>query len=166
MTALDIATLCGWFADAAERARRAGFDAVEIHAGHGYVIASFLSPSTNHRDDAYGGPLENRARVLLEVIRAIRESARTTRGIAARAAILHAKSPQADPMLDTLSARLAGAAPASGDFALRRGNGCTARFSRSVETGVRLSSASVTRILFIQSILAEALGSEGSPRLR
>lgn len=72
MTAEDVATLCGWFADAAERARTAGFDGAEIHAGHGYLIASFLSPSTNRRDDAYGGPLENRARVLLEVIRAVR----------------------------------------------------------------------------------------------
>jgi 2,4-dienoyl-CoA reductase-like NADH-dependent reductase (Old Yellow Enzyme family) len=69
----DIATLCGWFADAAERARAAGFDGVEIHAGHGYLISSFLSPSTNHRDDRYGGPLENRARVFVRVIRAVRE---------------------------------------------------------------------------------------------
>ena len=69
----DITTLCGWFADAAERARAAGFDGVEIHAGHGYLISSFLSRSTNLRSDEYGGPLENRARVLLRVIRAVRE---------------------------------------------------------------------------------------------
>src|SRR5262245_50667608 len=69
----DVDTLCGWFADAAERARGAGFDAVEIHAGHGYLISSFLSRSTNLREDGYGGPLENRARVLLRVIRAVRE---------------------------------------------------------------------------------------------
>jgi len=69
----DVATLCGWFADAAERARAAGFDGVELHAGHGYLISSFLSRSTNLRSDEYGGPLENRARVLLRVIRAVRE---------------------------------------------------------------------------------------------
>jgi 2,4-dienoyl-CoA reductase-like NADH-dependent reductase (Old Yellow Enzyme family)/thioredoxin reductase len=69
----DVAAVCGWFADAAERARSAGFDGVEIHAGHGYLISSFLSPSTNVRTDAYGGPLENRARVLLRVIRAVRD---------------------------------------------------------------------------------------------
>jgi 2,4-dienoyl-CoA reductase (NADPH2) len=73
VTDRDVTTLCGWFADAAERARSAGFDGVEIHAGHGYLISSFLSPSTNRRDDEYGGPLENRARVLLRVIRAVRE---------------------------------------------------------------------------------------------
>ena len=60
------------FADAAERARRAGFDAVEIHAGHGYILSSFLSCSTNQRSDDYGGPLENRARLLLETIRSVR----------------------------------------------------------------------------------------------
>src|SRR5258705_479200 len=69
----DVTTLCGWFADAAERARSAGFDGVEIHAGHGYLISAFLSRSTNLRDDAYGGPLENRARVLVRVIRAVRD---------------------------------------------------------------------------------------------
>jgi 2,4-dienoyl-CoA reductase-like NADH-dependent reductase (Old Yellow Enzyme family)/thioredoxin reductase len=72
MTAEDAAQLCGWFAEAAKRARHAGFDGAEIHAGHGYVLSSFLSPSTNRREDEYGGPLENRARLLLEVIRAVR----------------------------------------------------------------------------------------------
>jgi 2,4-dienoyl-CoA reductase-like NADH-dependent reductase (Old Yellow Enzyme family) len=72
MTRDDIAQLTTWFADAAERARRAGFDGVEIHAGHGYILSSFLSPSSNRRDDEYGGSLGNRARLLVEVIRAVR----------------------------------------------------------------------------------------------
>ena len=69
----DIAQMVTWFADAAERAQKAGFDGVEIHAGHTYIISGFLSPYYNKRDDEYGGPLENRARLLLEVIKAVRE---------------------------------------------------------------------------------------------
>lgn len=68
----DIAFIVQSFADAAERARDLGFDAVEIHCAHGYLLHSFLSPLTNQRNDAYGGPLENRMRFPLEVVRAVR----------------------------------------------------------------------------------------------
>jgi 2,4-dienoyl-CoA reductase (NADPH2) len=64
-----------WFADATERCRRAGFDAVELHAAHGYLLSEFLSPQWNRRDDEYGGPIENRARLLCEVIRACKQRA-------------------------------------------------------------------------------------------
>lgn len=72
MTVEEIRTLIGQFADAADRAKRAGFDGVEIHAGHGYIISSFLSPAVNKRTDEYGGSLENRSRLLTEVIGAVR----------------------------------------------------------------------------------------------
>jgi 2,4-dienoyl-CoA reductase-like NADH-dependent reductase (Old Yellow Enzyme family) len=75
MTVDDIRALVAQFADAAERARRAGFDGVEIHAAHGYLIAEFLSPASNKRTDDYGGGLENRARLLVEVIRAVKQRA-------------------------------------------------------------------------------------------
>lgn len=58
-------------------AREAGFDAVEIHAGHGYLISQFLSPATNHRKDLYGGPLENRMRFMDIVMREVMEAADT-----------------------------------------------------------------------------------------
>lgn len=69
----DIVQMIEWFAAAAERAKRAGFDGVEIHAAHGYIIAGFLSAFYNSRDDHYGGSLENRARFLLEVLAAVRQ---------------------------------------------------------------------------------------------
>lgn len=61
------------FADGARRAREAGLDGVETHSAHGYLITQFLSSAINDRDDDYGGSLENRARFLLEIIRAIRK---------------------------------------------------------------------------------------------
>jgi len=72
MTQQDNDWLVGQFAAAAAPAVRAGFDCVEIHAGHGYVLSSFLSPHYNRRDDAYGGSAEKRARLLVEVLRAVR----------------------------------------------------------------------------------------------
>ncbi|WP_298957545.1 FAD-dependent monooxygenase [uncultured Methylobacterium sp.] len=61
------------FVGAAQRAARAGFDMLELHCAHGYLFASFLSPLTNRRDDAYGGSIENRLRYPLEVFSAMRE---------------------------------------------------------------------------------------------
>lgn len=71
-TAGDIRALVDAFAAAARRAQAAGFDGVELHAAHGYLLSQFLSPHLNRRPDAYGGPVENRARIVVETIAAIR----------------------------------------------------------------------------------------------
>jgi len=62
------------FADAAVRVAEAGFDFVEIHAGHGYLISNFLTPLFNRREDAYGGSFENRTRFLLEIVAAVKKA--------------------------------------------------------------------------------------------
>ncbi|MDI7774266.1 NADH:flavin oxidoreductase/NADH oxidase [Asticcacaulis sp. EMRT-3] len=62
------------FVAAAQRAERLGIDAIEIHAAHGYLLHEFLSPLSNHRDDDYGGSLDNRMRFPLEVFKAVRDA--------------------------------------------------------------------------------------------
>ncbi|MBT8048255.1 MAG: NADH:flavin oxidoreductase, partial [Gammaproteobacteria bacterium] len=64
------------FVAAALRAEKAGFDGVEIHGAHGYILCQFLSPVINQRKDRYGGSLENRARLIFEIAKAVRERCR------------------------------------------------------------------------------------------
>jgi len=73
LTLIEIDAIVSAFRAAAQRALQAGFDAIEIHSAHGYLLHEFLSPISNHRTDAYGGSLENRARMLLRVVDAVRE---------------------------------------------------------------------------------------------
>jgi 2,4-dienoyl-CoA reductase-like NADH-dependent reductase (Old Yellow Enzyme family) len=72
------------FATAAALAERAGFDGVEVHAAHGYLLSQLLSPLVNKRRDGWGGPLENRARFLLDVIRSIRTVVSSSFGVAVK----------------------------------------------------------------------------------
>jgi 2,4-dienoyl-CoA reductase-like NADH-dependent reductase (Old Yellow Enzyme family) len=74
MTQAEIKETVQAFAQAAGRVKRAGFDAVELHGAHGYLLAQFLSPATNRRKDKYGGSVENRARFLFQVYRAVRKT--------------------------------------------------------------------------------------------
>jgi 2,4-dienoyl-CoA reductase-like NADH-dependent reductase (Old Yellow Enzyme family) len=76
MTQADIEFTVAGFAAAAARAKEAGFDCVEIHAAHGYLISQFLNPVENQRTDGYGGTLENRARFGLEVLAAVKVAIR------------------------------------------------------------------------------------------
>jgi 2,4-dienoyl-CoA reductase (NADPH2) len=72
MTAADIKETVAAFAEGARRAREAGLDGVELHGANGYLITQFLSSAINDRKDEYGGPIENRARFVIEIVKAIR----------------------------------------------------------------------------------------------
>jgi 2,4-dienoyl-CoA reductase-like NADH-dependent reductase (Old Yellow Enzyme family) len=84
LTPDDVRGVVGAFRDAARRAEQAGFEVVEIHVAHGYLLHQFLSPLTNRRTDAYGGSLENRMRLPLDVARAVREAFPVERPVLAR----------------------------------------------------------------------------------
>jgi len=72
ITFAEIERLVFCYAQAANRAQKAGFDGIEIHSGHGYLLSQFLSPAYNRRQDEYGGSIENRARIHLQIYQAIR----------------------------------------------------------------------------------------------
>lgn len=74
LTISDIERIVAAFADGAKRAKKAGFDGVQIHAAHGYLISQFLSPAFNRRTDDYGGSIENRARILMDALKSVRSS--------------------------------------------------------------------------------------------
>ena len=73
MSNREVKKLIQDFIDAAERCKKAGVDAVELHGAHGYLIQQFLSPYTNHRTDEYGGSFENRMRFLEEIVTGIKQ---------------------------------------------------------------------------------------------
>jgi len=77
ISAEDIQALVRAFADGARRAKAAGFDGVELHAAHGYLLSQFFSPLYNRRRDDYGGSVANRARICLEILAAIRKEVGT-----------------------------------------------------------------------------------------
>ena len=74
MNEKDMSTVIAQFADGARMAREAGFDAVELHMGHGYLLNQFISPLSNNRKDEYGGSAENRVRFPARVLRAVKEA--------------------------------------------------------------------------------------------
>ena len=76
LTLAEVEQLRDDFIAAARRAERAGFDGVELHGAHGYILLEFLSPKLNRREDRYGGSLENRARIIFEIIDGIRRECR------------------------------------------------------------------------------------------
>lgn len=88
MTLAEIEQVMVDFGDAALRAVQARFDLVEVHAGHGYLITNFLSPFTNKRTDEYGGPFENRIRLLIGIVRDIRKKIPATTPLSIRISVV------------------------------------------------------------------------------
>jgi 2,4-dienoyl-CoA reductase-like NADH-dependent reductase (Old Yellow Enzyme family) len=84
VTNADLARITGDFADAAQLAVRAGFDVVELHFGHGYLVSAFLSPKLNRRKDRWGGNLECRARLARDVAKAVRDAVGTRAAVTAK----------------------------------------------------------------------------------
>ena len=76
LTTAEVEQVVEDFVAAAQRAERAGFDGVELHGAHGYILTQFLSTTENRRDDRYGGSLENRARIVFEIIDGVRAACR------------------------------------------------------------------------------------------
>lgn len=72
LTGAEVEGLTQAFIDGAVRAEQAGFDGVELHGAHGYILCAFLSPTMNRRDDAWGGSLENRSRIIFDILRGVR----------------------------------------------------------------------------------------------
>ena len=72
MSLQDLETVKNAFVDSTRRAERLGYDVIEIHGAHGYLLSAFLSPLANQREDEYGGSLENRMRYPLEIFEAVR----------------------------------------------------------------------------------------------
>lgn len=84
MTPAIIGDVIARFAKTAQLAERAGFTGVEIHAAHGYLLSQFLSPLTNRRTDRWGGSLENRARLLIDIVGAVRRAVSSTFAVAVK----------------------------------------------------------------------------------
>lgn len=73
MNEIDVKNVINLFINAAERAKKANFDGVQIHCAHFFFLSRFISPLVNHRNDIYGGSLDNRIRILIEIIKGIKE---------------------------------------------------------------------------------------------
>ncbi len=84
MNEKDMSLVIGQFADGARLAREAGFDAVELHMGHGYLLNQFISPLSNRRNDEYGGSAENRVRFPVRVLRAVKDAVGTDMAVIAK----------------------------------------------------------------------------------
>ena len=160
MTGDDIGRVRNAFVDAAERAVRIGFDEIELHMAHGYLVHSFLSPLSNQRNDQYGGPLEARMRFGIEVANAVR--AVVPRGVALGARITGSDWLENGLTVDdavTFAAALKGAGL---DFACVSSGGVNSEARNPVEPGYNVPLAD--KIRRDAGIATRAVGLITSPK--
>lgn len=158
LTADEIRALPAAWAAAARRALDAGFDVVEVHAAHGYLLHEFLSPLSNVRGDEYGGSLENRARLLLEVVRAVRAEVGASVPVFVRLSATDWSEPEGWTVEDTVAvsawAREAGADlvdVSSGGLVagvhIPTAPGYQVPFASAVRTGAQIPTGAVGQIV-------------------
>ncbi len=158
MDKADIAAFRDWHRAAALRARRAGFDIVYVYAGHDYLPFQFLSPLTNQRSDEYGGPLENRARLLRELLEDTKEAIGDRCAVALRLAVDELKGPKgitSEGEGREVVAMLA-ELPDLWDVNLAGGNGNDSRSARFSAEGYEEDS-----IAFVKSLTSKPVVSVG-----
>jgi 2,4-dienoyl-CoA reductase-like NADH-dependent reductase (Old Yellow Enzyme family) len=173
----QITELVAEFASAASRARRAGFRLIELHAAHGYLLHSFMSPLVNTRQDEYGGDINNRIKFPLQVIRAVREAIGEDLALSVRVSAVDgleggwdlddtvafakaAQSAGAD-IIDCSSGGIAGGATASNNpNAVKRGPGFQVPFARAVKQEAGVPSIAVG--LITHALQAEEVLKSGS----
>ncbi len=169
----EIETIKADFVRSAARAMRAGFDLVELHCAHGYLLNQFVSPLSNLRDDAYGGDLEGRTRLPLEICRAVRNEIGPDKGLFIRLSVsdgvdggqeldqtiefAHALKAAGVDALDCSSGGIVGAANAT---RLVRGPGYQVPFARALRAAVDIPTIAVGLIL--DGPQAEAVVQDGS----
>jgi 2,4-dienoyl-CoA reductase-like NADH-dependent reductase (Old Yellow Enzyme family) len=146
----DFVRVTNDFADGVAIAREAGFDAVEIHLGHNYLLSAFLSPKLNRRRDAYGGSLENRARFPRRVLRAVRDAAGDRLAVTAKLnmsdgvrgglepdeSLAVARMLEADGVLDAIE--LTGGSSLSNPMYLFRGDAPVTEFAATLPQPIRM----------------------------
>lgn len=160
MTASDIEKVKQEFVEAAQRADQAGFDVVELHFGHGYLVTSFLSPISNVRTDAYGGNREGRMRLAIEVASCVRESWPQDKPIWCRMSVvdgaiggwsledsLHLASRLKGIGIDVIDCSSGGLTEQTNALPVARGLGFQVPFSRRIKSEVGIATQAVGMIV-------------------
>lgn len=144
LDAVGMAALVDRFVDTTTRAARLGFDALELHAAHGYLLHQFLSPVANRRDDAYGGSLENRMRFPLEVLGAVRATWPSERPLGVRLSATDWDA-ESDWTIEASTAFAVACEKAGADFIDVSSGGVSARQEIALEPGYQVPFAEAIR---------------------